>query len=67
MDVSASGRVPILEFHSEAPRRYTCSATAMQIAVELSEDIAEILKVAWSDLPHGVLEAVAVEGNPAEY
>ena len=34
----------------------------MQIAIELPEDIAEILKVAWSDLPHGVLEAVAVEG-----
>ena len=34
----------------------------MQIAVELPEDIAEILKAAWRDLPRGVLEAVAVEG-----
>jgi len=34
----------------------------MQISVELPDDIAEILKAAWSDLPRGVLEAVAVEG-----
>jgi hypothetical protein len=34
----------------------------MQIAVELPDDIAEILKAAWRDLPRGVLEAVAVEG-----
>ena len=34
----------------------------MQIAVELPEDIADILKAAWRDLPRGVLEAVAVEG-----
>ena len=32
----------------------------MQIAVELPEDIVEILKAAWRDLPGGVLEAVAV-------
>ena len=34
----------------------------MQIAVELPEDIADILKAAWCDLPRGVLEAVAVDG-----
>ena len=34
----------------------------MQISVELPDDIAEILKAAWRDLPRGVLEAVAVEG-----
>ena len=34
----------------------------MQISVELPDDVAEILKAAWRDLPRGVLEAVAVEG-----
>jgi predicted HTH domain antitoxin len=34
----------------------------MQIAVELPDDIAAILKAAWRDLQRGVLEAVAVEG-----
>ena len=34
----------------------------MRISVELPDDVAEILKAAWRDLPRGVLEAVAVEG-----
>ena len=34
----------------------------MEIAIELPEDIADILKAAWGDLPRGVLEAAAVEG-----
>jgi predicted HTH domain antitoxin len=34
----------------------------MQIAIDLPEDIAEILKAAWRDLPHGLLQAVAGEG-----
>jgi predicted HTH domain antitoxin len=33
----------------------------MQVAGEVPEGIAEILKGAWHDLPRGVLEAVAVE------
>jgi predicted HTH domain antitoxin len=34
----------------------------MQISVELPDDVAEILRAAWRDLPRGVLEAVALEG-----
>ena len=34
----------------------------MQIALELPEDIAKRLEVAWHDVSRGTLEAVAVEG-----
>ena len=34
----------------------------MRISVELPDDVTEILKAAWRDLPRGVLEAVALEG-----
>lgn len=37
----------------------------MQIAINLPEDVAEILKAAWRDLPRGVLKAVAVESYRA--
>ena len=34
----------------------------MQIALELPEDIAQRVEVAWHDVSRGTLEAVAVEG-----
>jgi predicted HTH domain antitoxin len=34
----------------------------MRIALELPEDIAKRLEVAWRDVSRGTLEAVAVEG-----
>jgi hypothetical protein len=34
----------------------------MQIALELPEDIAKRLELAWRDVSRGTLEAVAVEG-----
>jgi predicted HTH domain antitoxin len=34
----------------------------MQIALELPEDIAKRLEVAWHDVSRGTLEAVALEG-----
>jgi hypothetical protein len=35
--------------------------TAMQITIDLPEDIAAALKGEWNDLPQGSLEAIAVE------
>lgn len=34
----------------------------MKVAVELPDDIVQQLETAWHDMPHRVLEAVAVEG-----
>ncbi|HSN88178.1 MAG TPA: UPF0175 family protein [Thermoanaerobaculia bacterium] len=34
----------------------------MQIALELPEDIAKRLELAWHDVSRGTLEAIAVEG-----
>jgi predicted HTH domain antitoxin len=34
----------------------------MQVAVELPEDVASELTLAWKDLSRGTLEAVALEG-----
>jgi hypothetical protein len=33
-----------------------------RIAVDLPEEIAKRLQAAWPDVPHGALEAVALEG-----
>ena len=38
----------------------------MNVAIELTEDIAEQLKAAWQDMPRRALEAVAVEGYRSE-
>ena len=35
----------------------------MNVAVELPDDIARQLETAWHDVPHRVVEAIAVEGN----
>jgi hypothetical protein len=36
--------------------------SAMQVAVELPEDVASELSLVWKDLSRGTLEAVALEG-----
>ena len=62
MGVSASCWVSSPRIPLGSSAALNCSAAVMQIAIDLPEDVAEILKAAWRDLPRGVLEAVAVEG-----
>ncbi len=35
---------------------------AMQLTIELPEDVSEALKVQWGDLPRRTLETLAIEG-----
>ena len=39
----------------------------MQIAVELPEDVADILKAAWRDLPRGCSEPLPLRATAAEH
>lgn len=34
----------------------------MNVAIELPEDIAQLLQASWKDMPRGALEAIALEG-----